>query len=216
MAYADQQMSGNRLTALIVVAVLHIVLGYALVTGLAYEGVKQVLKKVTTIDIKEEEKKPPPPPPKPKDLPPPPPIVAPPPKVNLAPPPTYQTVATPPPAPPPVAYIPPPAPVPAPPPPPAPRQATPKNNQSTWVTDADYPSSAMREQRQGVTAVRLTVGPDGRVANCDITRSSGSPDLDNAACSNITRRARFNPAMENGQPTTGTFSRSVRWVVPKD
>ena len=40
MAYADQQMSGNKITALIIVAILHVGLGYALVTGLAYEAYK--------------------------------------------------------------------------------------------------------------------------------------------------------------------------------
>ena len=65
MAYADQQMSGNRIAAFIIVALLHLVLGYALVTGLAYEGVKKIMNKVTTIDIKKDEpKKEPPPPPK--------------------------------------------------------------------------------------------------------------------------------------------------------
>ena len=36
MAYADQKMGGNKLTALVVVAILHVILIYALVTGLAY------------------------------------------------------------------------------------------------------------------------------------------------------------------------------------
>jgi hypothetical protein len=47
MAYADQQMSGNKITALIIVALLHVVVGYALVTGLAYSAFKK-LKDVTT------------------------------------------------------------------------------------------------------------------------------------------------------------------------
>ena len=42
MAYADQQMSGNKITALIIVAILHVIVGYALVTGLAYEAIKKV------------------------------------------------------------------------------------------------------------------------------------------------------------------------------
>ncbi len=63
MAYADQKMSSNRLIALIVVAILHVALGYGLVTGLAYEGVKKALKRVTTVDIEEEVKKEEPPPP---------------------------------------------------------------------------------------------------------------------------------------------------------
>ena len=56
MAYADQSMSGNRVTALIIVALIHVVLGYALVTGLAYEAAKKVIQRVTTVDIKEEVK----------------------------------------------------------------------------------------------------------------------------------------------------------------
>ena len=89
MAYADQEMSGNKITAFILVALIHVAVGYALVTGLAYEAAKKVIQKVTTVDIKEEVKKeePPPPPPKKSEVVPPP-IVAPPPKVNLAPAPT--------------------------------------------------------------------------------------------------------------------------------
>ena len=64
MAYADQQMSGNRIVAIIIVALIHIALGYALITGLAYNAVQQVVERVTTIDIEEPpppEEEPPPP-----------------------------------------------------------------------------------------------------------------------------------------------------------
>lgn len=217
MAYADQQMSGTKITALIIVALLHVALGYALVTGLAYEGVKQLVKKVTTVDIKKDEpKKEPPKPPEPKAAPPP--IVAPPPKinVNLTPPPV-ETVVTPPPAAPVVPIIAPPAPVAPPPPRFQPKSAQPKGRSGEWVTTNDYPSRALREEREGVTRFRLTVGPDGRVADCQITGSSGSPDLDEAACANLRRRARFTPATDGeGQPTTGSYSNSVRWQIPKD
>ncbi|MFM5884266.1 MAG: energy transducer TonB, partial [Novosphingobium sp.] len=94
MAYADQEVSGNRIAAFVVVALIHLVVGYALITGLAYEGVRNILKKVTTVDIKKDEpKKEPPPPPKKMAAPP---IVAPPVKinVNVAPPP-ITTVTTP-------------------------------------------------------------------------------------------------------------------------
>jgi protein TonB len=218
MAYADQQMSGNRITALIIVALIHIFLGYALVTGLAYEAVKKVAQRVTTIDIKEEVKKEePPPPPKKADTPPPP-IVAPPPMVNVAPPSAPQVLTVPvapPPAPPVLA---PPSAPPAPPPPRiTPKGAVPKGNPGSWATTNDYPSRALREEREGTTGFRVTVGPDGKVADCQITSSSGSPDLDEAACSNIRRRARFTPATDGeGQPTTGSYSNRVRWVIPKD
>lgn len=218
MAYADQEMSGNRIAAFVVVALLHLALGYALVTGLAYEGMKNIAKKLTTVEIKKEEKKEekkPPPPPKKVA---PPPIVAPPPKVNIntAPPP-IETVVTPQPPPPPVIVPAPPAPAAPPPPRVQPKNPTPRGNAGNWVTTNDYPSRALREEREGVTGYRLSVSADGRVADCQITSSSGSPDLDDVTCANLQRRARFNPATDGeGQPTTGSYSGRVRWVIPKD
>ena len=44
MAYADQQMSGNRIVAIIIVALIHVAVGYALVTGLAYSAVKKAIE----------------------------------------------------------------------------------------------------------------------------------------------------------------------------
>ena len=217
MAYTDQQRSGNRVVAFVVVALLHLVVGYTLVTGLAAEGVRAVLKKVTTVDIKKDEpKKEPPPPPKQQAAPPP--IVAPPPRinVNLSPPPV-ETVVTPPPAAPVVPIIAPPAPVVASPPRVQPRPPQPKGRPGEWVTDNDYPSRALREEREGVTRFRLSVGPDGRVTDCQVTGSSGSPDLDDATCANLRRRARFGPATDGeGQPTSGSYSNAVRWQIPKD
>ena len=53
MAYADQQMSGSRIVAIIIVALIHVALGYALVTGLAYSAFKKAVERVTTVDIEE-------------------------------------------------------------------------------------------------------------------------------------------------------------------
>ncbi|HWU03815.1 MAG TPA: energy transducer TonB [Novosphingobium sp.] len=219
MAYADQQMSGNRIIAIVIVALIHIAVGYALVTGLAYSAAKQILKKVTTVDIKDEPKPPPPPPPPPKEAAPPPPIVAPPPPVNISvAPPPIQTVSAPPPvAPPPAPVLAPPAPVAPPPPRFTPVGAKPKGNPSEWVTTEDYPSRALRENRTGTTGFTLSVGPDGRVTGCQITAPSGSEDLDQATCNYASRRARFTPAKDGeGNPTSSSYSSKVRWVIPKD
>ncbi len=218
MAYADQQMSGNKITALIVVAILHIVVGYALVTGLAYEAFKKIKEVTSAVNIEEEKppETPPPPPPK-QDTPPP--IVAPPPPVSFtqAVQPQMETVSTPPPPAP--VFVTPAPPPPPPPPPPKfqPKSAAPKGNPANWATSNDYPSRALREEREGITGFRVTVGTDGKVADCQVTRSSGSPDLDQATCDNIRRRARFAPATDGeGNPTTGAYSSSIRWVIPKD
>ena len=215
MAYADQKMSGNRLTALIIVAILHVIVGYALVTGLAYEAVKKIKERVETFDV-EGEKPPEEPPPPPPDQPlPPPPIVAPPPPISFErPAPAIQTVQLPPP-PAPVQVT---APPPPPPPPPAvskARGARPKG-QGSWAAriQENYPSAALRKEIEGRVGVRVSVGPDGRVSSCSVSSSSGSGDLDSAACEGMQRYARFDPALDAaGNPTTGSFSTSIVYKI---
>lgn len=223
MAYADQQMSGNRIVAIIIVALIHIALGYALVTGLAYEAATKLVERVTTIDIEEppppEEPEEEPPPPEPDTAPPPP--VAPPPPINIAPrPPDIRTQTTIPPPAPPAIRIPPPAPVaaPAPPPPPPPSQArgaTPRG-QSGWARriQENYPSRALREEIEGTVGVRVNINAEGRVSGCSVTNSSGSSILDEAACEGMQRYARFNPALDaRGNPTTDTYSTSIQYRI---
>jgi len=111
-------------TGLVVVVGLHVVLGYALVSGLARDIVK-VIKKPLDAAVIQEVKLPPPPPPPPKvvklEAPklktPPPPAYVPPPEVTptVAPPPVIAAASP----------TPPPAPVIAPPAPPAPAPAAP-------------------------------------------------------------------------------------------
>lgn len=222
MAYADQEMSGNRIIALIIVALIHIAVGYVLVTGLAYEAVKKAVERVTTVDIDEPEPEPEELPPPPEEIPEssPPPIVAPPPPINIAPaPPPVRTQPTIPPPAPIAVRVPPPAPpAPPPPPPPAfqPKDPTPRGNPGSWASPRDYPSRALREEREGVTRFRVNVDANGRVTNCQITGSSGHSDLDETTCNLITRRGRFRPATDgNGQETAGTWSNAVRWQIPE-
>ncbi|WP_373491064.1 energy transducer TonB [Parasphingorhabdus sp.] len=220
MAYADQEMSSSKIISIFLVIIIHLLLGYALVTGLAYQAVTKVASQLDMIDIDEEipeepEELPPPPPDQPIE---PPPVVSPPPIVApvVAPRPVIQSVPTAPPPPRPIAA--PPAPPPPAPPPPPPQRANPeaRGNPGSWANANDYPSRALREEREGTTRFRLTVDADGRVSDCQVTGSSGHADLDDAACKNLTRRARFRPALDSqGNPTTGTYSNAVRWQIPK-
>lgn len=219
MAYADQQMSSSRVVSIILVVLIHVLLGYALVTGLAYDAVKNVASQLDMIDIQEEEppeepeEPPPPPPDKPIE---PPPVVSPPPIVApvVAPAaPRISTVPTAPPPPPPAVAAPPP-----PPPPPPPQRANPepRGNPGSWANANDYPSRALREEREGTTSFSVVVGPDGRVSSCQVTGSSGHSDLDAATCKNIQRRARFKPALDSaGNPKSASWSSRVRWQIPK-
>ena len=215
MAYADQQMSGNRIVAIIIVALIHIAIGYALITGLAYSAVKKAIERVTTVDIEEPEPEPEeePPPPEPDTAPPPP--VAPPPPINIAdsPPQIITQSVIPPPAP--VArVVPPPAPPAPPPAPPSQARGVQPRNQASWARriQENYPSRAQREGTEGTVGVRVTVGADGRVADCSVTASSGSSVLDEAACTGMQRYARFDPALNaGGDPISGQWSTRITY-----
>lgn len=217
MAYADQTMSTRKAVSIGLVVLLHAALGYAFITGLAYNVIKKAAQDLKVVDVQDTppppEQKPPPPPPEQKFEPPP--IVAPPPVVQT------QTIA------PPIVSVPTPPPVvitptapPAPPPPPAPVQskaAGAKGDPAQWVTSDDYPPGALREEREGVTKVSWQINETGRIENCQVVSSSGSPDLDETACRVLTRRGRYSPALDqSGKPMRTTQSRSIRWQIPKN
>lgn len=92
---------------------------------------------------------------------------------------------------------------------------TPAGNPGTWATNADYPATAMRDEREGTKGFRLTIGPDGLPQRCDVTSSSGHTDLDTTTCRLVMERARFRPGRdENNQPVGGTYSNRIRWTIP--
>lgn len=219
MAYADKQgMSGNRIASVIIVILIHAVLGYAFVTGLAFNVIKKVATDLKTFDVEEEppppeEEPPPPPPDQPME---PPPVVAPPPIVQTtAPAPTIVTVQRPPPV-----FVPTPTAPPAPPPPPAPtinKAAAASGNPASWITNDDYPPGALRREESGTTGIAWDINTQGRVENCHVTSSSGSAELDQAACKALTRRGKYKPALDqSGNPIRSQSSRRVRWEIPKN
>jgi protein TonB len=221
MSYANRkQMSSNRTAAIIIVALIHVALGYALVSGLAYNVVKKAAEDLKTFDVEDEPPPPPeePPPPPEQNTPPPPQVVAPPPivRTNTVAPPIISTPVAPPPVITPRAAPAPPAP-PAPPPPRVSQAAKARGNLVALFSNDDYPASALRNEEQGTTAVRLTIGTDGRVSDCSITASSGSSALDNATCNILRRRARFTPAKDQaGNPISDTHNQRIRWEIPSD
>jgi len=220
MAYADRNVGGSRIVAIVIVALIVAGMGYAFVTGLAYQFIKKKAEDLNAFDVKD------PPPPPPEELPPPPP-----PDKSAPPPPTFipqvQVQVPQPPMPqvvvqntvPVVAPRPivvPPAPVPPPGPPRVAKQLQ-ARNPGSWVTNDDYPAAALRAEQAGTTSFRLDVDAGGRVTNCTVTGSSGSSLLDNTACSLLKRRARFGPAEDSsGNKIPATYSNRFRWEIPKD
>lgn len=65
------------------------------------------------------------------------------------------------------------------------------------ISDSDYPKTASRARIGGTVIVRFTVGTDGRVSGCRVSRSSGNLDLDATTCRLVERRFRYRPALDS-------------------
>lgn len=187
MIYAQPRVPTRRLVGMVLVVVLHAVVAYVLLTGMANKVV-DVIRQPIEARIIEEIKPPPPPPPPPRviPLPQPPKVVAPPPP--FVPPPDVQ-VQTPPstehtisvqstnaapsaPA----------APV-APAAPPAPQVASVGvvcPNSTQVRSSIKYPREAQRDNITGDVVVIFTVGVDGAVKDLQVSKSA-APSLDRAA-----------------------------------
>ena len=95
--------------------------------------------------------------------------------------------------------------------------ATPRSDPGSWNSQIDYPTSAVREGREGVSRFELTITPEGRVGTCRITASSGHSDLDATTCKLVSVRARFQPARDGaGNKVAGQYTQSVRWEIKPD
>lgn len=96
-----------------------------------------------------------------------------------------------------------------------PTRPVPRGEPGSWVTTQDYRSRWVNEGLTGTARFRLSVGKDGRVTGCEITRSTGHAALDSATCSLIQRRARFTPSKDGaGNPVAGTYENAVVWRLP--
>lgn len=195
------------------VIVFHIVLGYALVNGLARKIV-EVVKAPLETKIIEEIKPPPPdkpPPPPPKLAAPPPPFI-PPPEIQIAAVPTGPTITA-------VTQVKPTVPVPppaAPAPPPPARPHVPVKVGA--VVDAKacekpvYPSASLRANETGVVLLSFLIDVNGSVLESRVERSSGYRRLDEAARSGLSL-CRFKPATVDGKPER-TWSRiEYEWKI---
>jgi protein TonB len=83
------------------------------------------------------------------------------------------------------------------------------------LENQDYPRAALRAGAQGSVKVRFTVGSDGRVSGCRVTRSSGREDLDSTTCRLIEQRFVYRPARDaQGRPVAELVSKTYDWLLP--
>jgi protein TonB len=175
MDYAQQQRNpGRHVMGITAVVLLHVLIIYALVTGLA-RTVVEVIKGPIEVKVVEEVIKKPPPPevvvPPPKMAAPPPPFI-PPPEINIAPPPTPAPTIT---AVTPIAPPAPQAPViqKAPEAPPVARTArTVCANYVEVMSSITYPREALRDGLEGEVVMEFTVTANGQIKDVSIKSST--------------------------------------------
>ncbi len=230
MDFSDQDSGVNRRATGFAVAVLvHLAIGYALVSGLArqvVEVIKQPLETKIIEDVKPPPPKPPPPlPPPPKMTAPPPPFV-PPPEIQIATPPPPNVISAvtakpPPPAPfVPAAPAPPaPAPVkaappPAPPAPAAPPPSYPASIDSKTCSNSDefYPRQSRQLNETGTVVLRFVVEANGSLSSVDVEKSSGYRRLDQAA-RKLLETCKFKPGMVSGKLEKSSATLEVVWKL---
>jgi len=184
MDYSQRHGDPTRhIVGITVVVLFHLLVVWALVSGLAKKVVDVVRAPIETKVIEEIKKPPPPPevvvPPPPKLEAPPPPFI-PPPEIQIATPPPPQptitaTTPTPPPAPVAIAPTPPPA-APAPPAPPAPATASAGvvcSNYASVMGDVAFPRDAQRQGiERGEATIQFTLTASGEVKDIKAIRST--------------------------------------------
>lgn len=223
MSYASQQqgVTGPKLVAMIIALAIVGLVGAGLVIYLAVDAVKEAIERVTTVNVEEEPPPPPPdeppPPEEPRETSPPPPN-APPALIDIPRPSPIQTTQQ---ETPPQVFREPARVIEAPPGPPTPprksqaRGVQPKG-QRQWAAriQENYPRRAAQEEIEGTVGVRVTVTADGRATGCSVTGSSGSGILDDAACKDLERYGRFEPALDaDGNPISAGWSTRITYKL---
>ncbi len=201
--YAARQRSPiKHWRSIALVVLLHLLLLWAIQSGLATKVV-QVAKVVVQAELISEVTPSLPPPPAPKPPPPAPP-----------PPPTAPVVTTPSPA---AIQLPPAPPVAAPALPPAPPAPAAPAVRTSAVIQAgatcakpDYPSASRRLEEEGTVTLKFLIGVDGRVIQAEVEKTSGFQRLDEAA-RNALSKCQFKPGTVDGKPEQSWASIKYTW-----
>lgn len=202
---SSQRKPGKHLVGIGMVVVLHLLIFWAINSGLARAIVKKVQGPVEAVllEYQKPDIPPPPPPPPPKKLPPPPPpAYVPPVEVPVAAPAPVNAIAA-------VSNTP------QPPAPPAPAVNTGPVRTAAGVNSVnceipEYPSASRRLEEEGTVFLRFLVGADGKVIKSEVDKSSGYKRLDEAARVGLSR-CQFKPATVDGKPEQAWASMKYTW-----
>lgn len=85
------------------------------------------------------------------------------------------------------------------------------------IGPSDYPRDLRERGIGGRVEMLFTVGRDGRVTSCRVTRSSGVPELDALTCRLIQQRFHYRPSTDRyGRPIADEVEGAQDWVPGRD
>jgi protein TonB len=219
MNFSDnEKIAGKKnYTGIAFVVVMHLVVGYGIVSGLGKRMINKMIEPVETKIIEEVAPPPPkelPPPPPPPEMKAPPPPFIPPVEVNVQQPPPAQNVianatnvkpAT-------TDIRPAPPAQPAPPAPAATGVKTPAVVDFSTCAKPEWPKSSLRNEETGTVTLSFLISADGRVGDSKVVKSSGFRDLDKAAVAGISK-CKFKPATVDGKPQETWQQMQYVWTL---
>lgn len=92
------------------------------------------------------------------------------------------------------------------------RRATPASAPQSWLNPDDYPSGALSGGHNGIVQFRVDVDERGGITGCHVLARSSPDDFADRTCRMISRRARFEPALDaGGKPMRSYFVSKVNW-----
>jgi len=184
----------SRVVSAVLVAALHVVIIYALATGLAQQMVQLLPQNINVNIIPQTEEKHEPPPPPPPQFKQPPPFVPPPDvTIDLSTAPATTTAIT--------------------------TQSTqridsalrPSSRNTFYKTD--YPVQSVQNSEEGTVTVKILVLEDGSIGDVQLVRSSGFPRLDEKTISIIKSRWRYSAPVKEGKPIQYWQTANVKWQL---
>ncbi len=95
------------------------------------------------------------------------------------------------------------------------RAPAPIDNPGNWMSSRDYPTNMLRRGGNGLVRFRLDISETGSISGCHIQSTTNPDAFADLSCQLISRRGRFNPALDrNGKTIKSYFISSVKWMVP--
>lgn len=88
-------------------------------------------------------------------------------------------------------------------------------NAANWdIFQKLYPPRALAAQEEGAVSFRVSIDKQGAVTDCQVTRSSGHPLLDQETCKIITLNAEFKPEEGLSGSQVRTRDGVINWKLP--